>query len=83
MGSTKMKSAVLWKKDEQIGITLHLPIIMVCMEDGSSKGEFTKIKDVELPEPMTSNQFNKFVTSKAGHNWGMKIIEAETNKCQK
>jgi hypothetical protein len=80
MGSTKMKSAVMWDQEGQLGITLHLPVVMVCMKEGGSKGGFTKIKDVDLPEPMTSNQFNTFITSKAGHNWAKKIVEDHNQK---
>lgn len=55
--------AIMWKSDRKgLNITLNLPLF-------SSGGEVEYIKRVELPEPMTSNQFNNFITSEEGMEW--------------
>lgn len=71
----KSTQAVLWKeKGGSYGITLHLPVVMLDMKKGTSKNRFTEIKKVNLPRPMTSNQFNNFITSDDGKKWAGPIF---------
>jgi len=74
---TKKKYAVLWRQDKTLGITLNLPIMMFSTSMEKPSFEFKKIKDVELPNPMTSNQFNKFITSDEGKEWAKNIVLKE------
>lgn len=73
----KKKTAVLWKHKGYYGITLYLPVVMIQEEEGSPESGFEKVKDVELPEPMTSNQFNKFIKSDEGEVWYKPILEEQ------
>lgn len=62
MGSNKATEAVMWECKGGYNITLGLPFFF-------SGGEPVKIKDVELPRAMTSNQFNNFIGSPEGKDW--------------
>ena len=66
--SSKKKYAIMSKRDEQYTITLYLPTLMILPEAEEIKSGYEKIKEVELPEPMTSNQFNEFIRSKEGRS---------------
>lgn len=74
---TKKKYAVLWKQGEKMGITLHLPVMGLSFEDGKTSSGFEKVKDVKLPEPMTSNQFNKFIKTNEGKVWSEDQVQGE------
>jgi len=62
--ATKRLMATMWKKegDEGLNLTLDIPIYF-------SGGKAIAVKKVELPELMTSNQFNKFIRSDKGKEW--------------
>lgn len=73
----KEKFAVLWKHGKEFGLTLHLPMMVFKTDGGGNKAfGFVKIKDVELPEPMTSCKFNDFITSEKGKLWAKPFFES-------
>ena len=74
----KRTHAVLWDRNGRLGITLDLPLLMIDLEEGDTKsGGFRKLRDLPLPRPMTSNQFNTFITSDEGKAWAKTILEEE------
>jgi hypothetical protein len=75
--TVKKKTAILWKHNGYYGITLHLPLAMIKAEEGKLESGFEKITDVTLPEPMTSHQFNQFITSDKGEAWYKPILEEQ------
>ena len=74
MGNRK-KYASLWKLEDQYGITLNTPAMALSLKDSKCDVGHEEIKKVELPEPMTSNQFNNFITSDEGKEWAKPILE--------
>jgi len=74
MASNKHSTAVLWKQGEQYGITLHLPVLQLSTKTGTSSSGHEFIKNVDLPRPMTSNQFNTFIISEEGTKWAHNIF---------
>ena len=75
MGSKK-KYASLWRVGDQIGITLHTPFLSLSLKDANKyETGHQEIKKIPLPRPMTSSQFNRFITSDEGKEWAKPFLE--------